>query len=129
MVSMLATLLARQARASSGKASGRLFERAVHHAETHLHAPELNAQTIAAAIGVSLSALHDSARRHGTTIGQMIQERRLQRCRDALRDKRLERRQISDIAFAWGFNDAAHFSRSFRTRFGVTPRAWRRGAD
>ena len=28
-------------------------------------------------------------------------------------------------AFSWGFNDAAHFSRAFRARFGCSPRALR----
>jgi AraC-like DNA-binding protein len=32
---------------------------------------------------------------------------------------------ISDICFRWGFNDAAHFSRSFRADYGMTPRAFR----
>lgn len=30
---------------------------------------------------------------------------------------------ISDIAFSWGFNTAAHFSRSFREEYGVSPGA------
>lgn len=34
-------------------------------------------------------------------------------------------RSVSDIAFACGFNDAAHFSRSFRARFGCAPRVLR----
>jgi AraC-like DNA-binding protein len=29
---------------------------------------------------------------------------------------------VSDSAFSWGFNDAAHFSRAFKERFSVTPR-------
>jgi AraC-like DNA-binding protein len=33
---------------------------------------------------------------------------------------------ISDIAFAWGFNDLAHFSRIFKQKFGASPREWRK---
>ena len=35
------------------------------------------------------------------------------------------------IAFGWGFNDAAHFSRAFRERFRRSPREWRqlKGGD
>jgi AraC family transcriptional activator of tynA and feaB len=32
---------------------------------------------------------------------------------------------ISEIAYAWGFNDLSHFNRAFRARFGMTPREWR----
>jgi AraC-like DNA-binding protein len=28
---------------------------------------------------------------------------------------------ISEIAFRWGFSNSAHFSHSYRTRFGETP--------
>jgi AraC-like DNA-binding protein len=37
-----------------------------------------------------------------------------------LRDK-----SITQIAFSWGFNNAAHFSRCFKTRFGATPSDYR----
>ena len=37
-------------------------------------------------------------------------------------------RHVGDIAFAWGFNDLAHFSRIFRLRFGASPREWREHA-
>jgi AraC-like DNA-binding protein len=31
-------------------------------------------------------------------------------------------RQISEIAYDWGFKSEAHFSRAFRSAFGLTPR-------
>jgi AraC-like DNA-binding protein len=31
-------------------------------------------------------------------------------------------RSVSEIAYHWGFNDAAHFSRTFKARFGMSPR-------
>jgi len=37
--------------------------------------------------------------------------------------------QISQIAYAWGFNDQAHFSRTFRKHFSVSPRHLRAGTD
>ena len=33
---------------------------------------------------------------------------------------------LTEIALACGFGDAAHFSRTFRDRYGLSPRAWRR---
>ena len=35
---------------------------------------------------------------------------------------------MSDIAFSWGFNDAAHFSRSFKEQYGMSPREFRQQA-
>jgi methylphosphotriester-DNA--protein-cysteine methyltransferase len=32
-----------------------------------------------------------------------------------------------EIAFRWGFNDAAHFSRVFKAQYGVSPRQLMRG--
>ena len=40
-------------------------------------------------------------------------------------DPRLLDRSITDIAFSWAFNDAAHFSRSFAKAYGVAPSAVR----
>ena len=35
-------------------------------------------------------------------------------------------RTITEIAMKWGFSDAAHFSRSFKAAFGISPHAFRR---
>ncbi len=32
---------------------------------------------------------------------------------------------IAEIAFGWGFNSAPHFTRSFRDRYGLSPRHYR----
>ena len=40
-------------------------------------------------------------------------------------DARQAGRGVSEIAFAWGFNDASHFSRAFKQRFGMSPKEYR----
>jgi len=35
---------------------------------------------------------------------------------------------VTDIAFRWGFTDAAHFSRVFKRAFGATPSEIRNAA-
>ena len=47
------------------------------------------------------------------------------RVRADLEDPRQRARSITEIALRWGFNDSAHFSRTFRARFGLSPRAVR----
>ncbi|WP_017522391.1 helix-turn-helix domain-containing protein [Pusillimonas noertemannii] len=34
-------------------------------------------------------------------------------------------RRVSEIAYAWGFNSIAHFSRVFRARYGMSPFEYR----
>ena len=62
------------------------------------------------------------------SIERYINERRLQRCRRALEDSRQDHRSIGEIAFKWGFSDLSHFSRRFKTRFGMSPSDYRREA-
>jgi len=33
---------------------------------------------------------------------------------------------VSEIAFSWGFNSAAHFTRAFRAKYGMAPSEYRR---
>jgi len=40
-------------------------------------------------------------------------------------DPRSAERNITEIAFFWGFSDSSHFSRSFKQQFGVSPRTFR----
>jgi AraC-like DNA-binding protein len=54
-------------------------------------------------------------------ISAHVTERRLRRCLIDLTDPRMRRRRISEIAFSWGFNSDAHFSRAFRRAFGMAP--------
>lgn len=98
--------------------------RALRYIEAHLGDPELSPRTIAAALGVSLRYLH-LLFEAGPSVGATMLASRLDRCRDALVDPAYRHRSISEIAYHWGFNDAAHFSRTFKARFGASPRALR----
>jgi AraC family transcriptional activator of tynA and feaB len=93
--------------------------------EIHLAEPELNPPQIAAAIGVSVRHLHRIFLSRGHTVAEWIRERRLERCRKDLLNPRLSEKKITDIAFFWGFSDSAHFSKSFKKEFGLSPRAFR----
>lgn len=58
-----------------------------------------------------------------------IRLRRLERCRRDLRDPRAVDRPVSAIAATWGLPDPAHFSRTFRAAYGITPTEYRSGVD
>ncbi len=91
----------------------------------HLDDPALGPAEIAADAHISVRHLHRLFAKNGRTVSDWIRERRLQACRGDLSDPRMCHQSITDIAFAWGFSDSAHFSRSFRKSFGVSPREFR----
>ena len=90
-----------------------------------LRDPALSIASIAAAMRLSPDHLSRLFRSEPVPLSRMIWHQRLEACRRELSDPRLARRSVSDIAFSWGFNAAAHFSRSFKEQYGATPREWR----
>ena len=74
---------------------------------------------------VNLSPYH-FARLFRATFGcapyQYVQEQRLILARDRLRNSR---DKITAVALSCGFNDSSQFSRAFKSRFGITPSAYR----
>jgi AraC family transcriptional regulator, positive regulator of tynA and feaB len=95
----------------------------------NLHDPDLSPQHVADHIGISVRTLHARWRQIGQSFGRWLLEQRLQGCSVALRDLRQRPRNISEIAYAWGFNDLSHFNRAFRQRFDMTPGEWRESAQ
>ncbi len=61
----------------------------------------------------------------GTTVSRYVLERRLELCRAALEDSALVDYNLTQLAFSFGFNDAAHFSRKFKEKYKISPRAYR----
>jgi AraC-like DNA-binding protein len=102
-----------------------LLYRLKNYILTHLRDPELSMPRAAAAIGISPRYASDLIAAEQTSFRSYVQMQRLERCRRDLADPAHAARHVSDIAFAWGFNDLAHFSRIFKQRFGVSPREWR----
>lgn len=88
--------------------------------------PGLSVPRIAAALGLSVSYLHQLFRGEGLTLERWIWSQRLAACERALSDPAAAARSITEIAYAHGFGDAAHFSRSFQRRYGTPPRDYRR---
>lgn len=87
--------------------------------------PTLSVRTLAAQLGMSVSHIHRVFKSEPLTPSQYIWERRLDACSRDLLEPRLAGRPVGEIAYGRGFNDAAHFSRAFRERFGCSPREWR----
>lgn len=95
------------------------------HVESHLRDPDLSARTVAAAFGISPRYLHIIFSTGEETVSNLILRRRLEECAKQLRDPVWARRTITEIAFSWGFNNATHFARVFREKYGLSPRDYR----
>ncbi len=95
------------------------------HVQKHLRDPALSIGSIVAAVGLSPDHVCRLFRNEPLSLSRMIWQQRVDACRRELVDPRSASRSISDIAFSWGFNDAAHFSHSFRKQVGLSPREWR----
>jgi AraC-like DNA-binding protein len=106
-----------------GPRSG-LLERIRAFIERRLADSGLSPSTIARAHNISVRYLHLLFSARGVTVGGWIRSRRLAQCRIELRD-RTKDRTITEIALKWGFSDVAHFSRSFKIAFGMSPNAFR----
>jgi AraC-like DNA-binding protein len=99
--------------------------RAKAHIAANLQDPGLSIDSIAEAVGCTKRNLHKLFTKEDETLNSYIWNSRLERVRQDLSNSAMRHRSITDIAFAWGFNSSAHFSRSFRDRYGVAPRAYR----
>ncbi|GAA2583125.1 hypothetical protein GCM10010411_14710 [Actinomadura fulvescens] len=96
--------------------------------EQRLGDPGLTPDVIAATHQISTRHLHRIFRHEGVGIAGWIRRRRLENCRRDLTDPQLRSQSVHGIAKRWGFSDGAHFSRLFRTTFGMPPGAYRRSA-
>lgn len=93
--------------------------------ETMLHDPDLNLGNVARENGVSTRYLQKLFATNNMTFSNYLKNRRLMRCSADLISPVHSQLSISEICFRWGFNDAAHFSRVFKEKFGVSPSAHR----
>jgi AraC-like DNA-binding protein len=95
---------------------------------SRLRDPELSVDTIANALNCSRRHLYNAFADEGDGVAEYILVERLAAARADLVDPRQSQRSVTDIAFDVGFNQPAHFSKVFATRYGCSPREWRRRA-
>ena len=86
---------------------------------SHLDDPALSPANAAASLGISVRALHLLFESTDTSFARTVLRRRLEECRSALLANPV--RPVTDIAFAWGFNNLSTFYRAFQAAFGLTP--------
>lgn len=105
--------------------SGRM-SKILSYIDAHFSDHSLTPAKLAEANHISIRHLHSLFRQSGSTVSKVLWEKRLKATRNDLLDPVLLERTICDIAFQRGFSDSAHFSRSFKGRFGISPSNFRK---
>ena len=97
------------------------FRRFCRYIELNLGDCDLTPSKVATAHGVSLRYLHLVFAEQDASVGQWIRRKRLSHCHREL-SQAGRGGTITEVAFRWGFNDMAHFSRAFKAQYGESPR-------
>jgi AraC-like DNA-binding protein len=90
----------------------------------HLQDGALGPESIAAAHAMSVRALHALFEDTDESVCGLIRHERLARCHQDL--ALVSGGSVTEIAFRWGFHDAAHFARVFKQHYELTPSDVRR---
>lgn len=91
----------------------------------HISEPDLSAERIAQAFSMSRRSLYYLFDAMGQTPHAYILGLRLEAARKSLGDACQGNKTITQRAYEFGFSDAAHLSRAFHERFGMSPSCWR----
>lgn len=111
----------RQANASRRLSHRELFNRCAAFITQHIHDEALNPAMIAAANGISLRHLQTVFAARDTTVRDYIAHIRMDTALKLLQSNAYNGRTVSEIAYSLGYRSLASFSRSFKTRFAMSP--------
>lgn len=101
-----------------------LLRKATAFIDASLDQGHISAVAVARELCVSERTLHRLFAQAGVSLGRYVLDRRLERCAISLTESR-DDRPISLIADRAGFADLSHFSRTFKQKYGVSPRLYR----
>lgn len=87
--------------------------------------PGLSPVGLASRLNISVRHLYRLFEEQDDSVCRYIQRARLKRSADDLTNPFLKSESITSIAYKWGFTDSAHFSRSFKKQFELSPKDFR----
>ena len=96
-----------------------LYERACAYIKMHVADSSLTLQRVSDHVNLAPRTLQSLFQRHNTTFRATLLEARLLAADQLLANH--SRLLLSEIAYAVGFSDQAHFSNAYRRRFDVSP--------
>lgn len=94
--------------------------------EDSLRDPDLSPATISEGLRVSPRYLRTVFAAGGEKMSAYILRRRLEECARQMCTPAWKAHTLTEIAFSWGFNSAAHFTRTFHEKYGMAPREYRK---
>lgn len=94
--------------------------------EDNLRDPDLSPATISEGLRVSPRYLRTVFAAGGEKMSAYILRRRLEECARQMCMPAWKAHTLTEIAFSWGFNSAAHFTRTFHEKYGTSPREYRK---
>lgn len=96
-----------------------LMERIMKVINEHLSDPDFNVETLTKDVGISRAQLHRKMKEMtGISTSEFIRNLRLEQAAQLIREGKIN---ITQVAFAVGFNNQTHFSTIFKKHFGMTP--------
>jgi len=96
-----------------------LMERVMDSVNKHITEPEFNVEMLAREIAVSRVQLHRKLKEiMGMSPSDFIRNQRLEQAARMLREHKVN---VSQVAYAVGFANQAHFSTIFKKQFGLSP--------
>lgn len=128
LTAVLALALGRAATPVRSAGRALLLQAALDEVEKHLADPALSPGRVARQVNVSNRYLQRLFADQGTTFARWVLSRRLECAHRDLAAPGLAHLTIAQIAERHGFAARSHFSRAFRSRYGITPGEHRRRA-
>ena len=96
-----------------------LMDRIMKCINEHLSDPEFNVEKLTENVGISRAQLHRKMKEiTGISAGDFIRNLRLEQAASLIRQHKIN---VTQVAYAVGFNNQTHFSTVFKKHFGVTP--------
>ena len=96
--------------------------------QENLRDPDLDVDMVATRLGLSPRHIHRLFKDEPQHLMHWVWSERLRHCYADLSRESQRNKTVAQIAYNWGFNDSAHFSRAFRHRYGEAPSEVREGA-
>lgn len=93
--------------------------------DSSLKDPQLTPARLAQQLGMSVRQLYRLFEQADESVCRYIHRARLHAAAKDLGNPFMHDKSLTVIAYAWGFSDSAHFSRSFKKQFDLTPRDYR----
>ena len=103
-----------------------LLSRVLKYIDLNLAEEFLSPNHIASAHGISTRYLNKLLESEDTSVTRWVRHQRLERCAKELRMPNRVQRTIGEIAYFWGFNSLAYFSREFYGEFDCSPKEYRK---